>query len=96
MLWGDDMSWDHVVELADVANNGCMWSPQQALNSALQDVGHRGAFKCGKRLLVLALDDSDGDYNISFVQAGMSMSECLALCEVAKTVFLAEMGYGER
>ncbi|OEU65363.1 MAG: hypothetical protein BA863_01810 [Desulfovibrio sp. S3730MH75] len=52
------------------------------------------AFKDGKKLLVLALDEGDGsEYSISFIQSGMRMSQCLALCEAAKTLFLDEMGY---
>jgi hypothetical protein len=59
----------------------------------LEDIGTRGAFKQGKKLLILALDDTDGMYNISFVQAGMKFSECIVLCEAAKQTFLRDMRF---
>ncbi len=84
---------NNVVSMADAACDGTLWSQRQALECALEDVGKNGAFKKGKKLLIFALDESDGDYSVSFVQAGMKMSECVALCEVAKSVFLREMNY---
>ncbi len=81
-----------VVSLADKYNNGTLHSPEQALNDALKCLGEDGAFKEGKKLLILALDDTDG-FNVSFIQAGMKMSECISLCEVSKTLFLSEMEY---
>jgi len=82
-----------VISLSEKTNNGSMWSPEDCLRQCLDDIGKRGALKGGKKLLVLSLDDSDGNYSTSFVQAGMSMSQCLTLCEVAKTTFLKEMKY---
>jgi len=87
------MSDDNVISMADKTQNGTLQSPEQALQDALKDIGKHGAFKNGKKLLILALDDDDGQYSVSFIQAGMKMSQCLTLCEVAKTKFLAEMGY---
>lgn len=86
---------DKVISMATAANNGKLRTPEQALQSALDDIGKRGAFKDGKKLLIMALDtgEDDDEYSISFVQAGMKMSECLTLCEVGKTLFLDEMGY---
>lgn len=84
---------EKVVNLGDVTGNAVMSSPEQALKDALNHVGKNGAFENGKKVLILALDDSDNDYSISFVQAGMKMSECLALCEVAKAVILEQMNY---
>jgi len=43
--------------------------------------------------LVLLLDDSDGTFTVKFFNAGMRMSECVALTECAKMRFLNEMGY---
>ena len=33
------------------------------------------------------------NYEVSFVQAGMKMSECLTLCEISKSLFLEQMNY---
>ena len=84
---------EKIVNLGDVTGNGFMRNPEQALKDALDCVGKEGAFENGKKVLILALDDSDGSYEVNFMQAGMKMSECIALCEVAKTVFLEEMNY---
>ena len=83
----------NVISMAEKAKNGTMQTPEQALRDCISLVGEKGAFKEGKKLLVLALDDTAGNFSVSFVQAGMKMSECVALCEVAKTIFLREMEY---
>ena len=86
---------DKLISMADRLNNAKFATPENALREALLDIGVRGAFKEGKQLLVLALDrgSKDDKYSISFVQAGMSMSDCIGLCEIAKTLFLTEMEY---
>lgn len=89
------MSDDNVVSMANALCDGTLQTPEQALQDALKDIGQRGAFKHGKKLLILALDEGEqGDkYEISFIQAGMKMSQCVSLCEVAKSLFLSEMNY---
>jgi len=84
-----------VSSMAEFSGDGTKQTIKQALESALEEVGERGAFEHGKKILILALEEGDNKdlYKISFVQAGMKMSECLTLCEVAKTLFLDEMGY---
>lgn len=84
---------DKVISLASKTNDGTKQTPRQALEDALNDIGERGAFEKGQKLLILALDDTSDNYAVSFVQAGMKMSECLSLCEVAKTVFLEQMDF---
>jgi hypothetical protein len=86
------MSDDKVISMANKTGNAMMQTPEQALQVALTDIGKHGAFKEGKKLLILALDDNE-QYSVSFIQAGMKMSECLTLCEVAKTIFLTKMEY---
>lgn len=82
-----------IINMGEQTNNGALQSPKQALECALEDIdGGRGAFAGGKKVLILALDDND-QYSISFRQAGMKVSECIALCEIAKTLFLSEMDY---
>lgn len=45
--------------------------------------------------IVITLDTGNcGEiYNVDWFQAGLEMSACVALCEVAKTTFLREMGF---
>lgn len=84
---------DNVINMANATGNGTMQTPEQALQLAMDDIGNCGALKKGKKLLILALDETNDQYDISFIQAGMKMSECLALCEAAKIIFLEEMGH---
>lgn len=87
------MSGDKVISMAHAGCDGRLQSPEQALQDALGEIRENSSLKDVKKLLVLALDDNDGEYIVSFFQAGMKMSECLTLCDVAKTQFLAEMNY---
>lgn len=82
-----------VTRLSDYACNGMMVTPEQALTDALESIGKRGAFEKGKKILILGLDDTDENFNISFIQAGMRMSECVAVCSCAKSLFKREMNY---
>ncbi len=60
-------------------------TPEQALHHCLEhDIGQRGAFAEGKKLLILALDDNDNKYDFSWNQAGMSLSQIISLLEVFK------------
>ncbi len=45
------------------------------------------------KAVVLALNEADGDYDISWFNAGMKMSECIALCDIAQSRFRDEMNY---
>ena len=87
------MSDEKITSLADFTNDGSFSNPEQALQQALADLGKYGAFENGKKILILGLDDAEENYGVSFIQAGMTMSQCIALCEVAKTLFLREMNY---
>jgi hypothetical protein len=82
-----------VINLGQETGNGTLQSPTQALNDALESIGKNGAFEKGKKILILALDDTDENYSISFIQAGMRMSDCNNLCDIAKALFKEEMGY---
>lgn len=82
-----------VVELGKATNNGKVRSPESVLLDALEFVRDKeGAFS-GSKILIIALDTDNDNYLTSWIQAGMKMSECLALCEVAKTVFLTNLNY---
>lgn len=83
---------DNILSLSK-HNNSSMRSVEDALKEALESVGKDGAFAQGKKVLILALDDTNDKYQVSFIQAGMKMSQCLSLCEVSKAIFLNEMEY---
>ena len=87
---------EKVTSLSEKTNDATLDSPLMLLKRCLSDVQDKDkehAFAKGKKLLVLALDESDGHYNVNFQQCGMKMSECIALCKIAETIFLTEMEF---
>lgn len=84
---------DNITCLGQKSGDAGMTSPRSALKDAMDCLGEAGAFRDGKKLLVLGLDDTSENFAVSFIQAGMTMSQCVALCEVAKSIFLKEMDY---
>lgn len=82
-----------VAKLTKHSNNGLHFMPEDTLKDALKCIGEKGALKNGKKLIFIALDDTEGNYDTNWFQCGMKISECVALCEVAKSRFLEEMGY---
>lgn len=87
------MSDDNIINMAEVLCDGTLHTPEQALRSTIKDIGEQGALNNTKKILILTLDDSGDQYQVSFIQSGMKMSECNALCDVAKNIFKNEMGY---
>jgi len=81
---------DKIINLGIEANNGKMMSPIDQLKEAIADIeaGHIDP----DQILILSVNTKD-QFSVNFHQAGMKMSECLALCEVAKTIFLTQMDY---
>lgn len=83
-----------VTQISSKSGDASMMSVEGALMDALAEVSTpdtNSAFHKGKKCLILCLDDDDNEYTVSFFQAGMKMSECVALCEVVKTDFLTRM-----
>lgn len=89
------MSEDNILSMGQATGDAFKESPEGALRNALKDIGKHGAFKEGKKLLILCLDQGEESdkYEVSFIQAGMKMSECVALCEMSKNIFLGALGY---
>ncbi len=83
-----------VVSLSKESGCGMVRSPEQMLEEALAEIrddDSESFFKSGKKMMVISLNTNDDEYHVSWMQAGMKMSECVALCEVAKTKFIGEM-----
>ena len=74
---------NNVIGLSEATGNAVFQSPEQVLRDAIKETGSDGSFMGGEKLLILGVDDN-GQYSVSFMQAGMKMSECLTLCEVGK------------
>lgn len=45
------------------------------------------------RALLLFLEPDPDSFIVRFMNAGMRMSECISLCEIAKVIFLRQMNY---
>jgi hypothetical protein len=82
-----------ITSIGSASGDGAMMRPEDTLQDAINSIGKEGALENGNKVLVLGLDDTQDNFNITFFQAGMSMSQCLAVCEAAKTLFLKEMLY---
>lgn len=94
----ENLGENDYVTLAEEKEDGTLWTPADALVSALGDVGDKDvntAFRTGKKLLILALNEGDDrtHYDVSFIQAGMRLSECISLCSAAQIVFLKQMNF---
>ncbi len=85
---------DNVINITNKINDATFHTPEMCVKECLKnDIGKRGAFKEGKKLFIVCLDDNDEKYNISWNQAGMSMSEILALLDITRTFIKKEMGF---
>lgn len=80
-----------IINISKKSGDASMQTPVMCLEDAIKEF-EEGSIKDYKNVLVLALND-DGEYSVRFMQAGMKMSQCVTLCEVAKTIFLTEMEY---
>lgn len=78
-----------VINIADRTNDALMISPEQVLEQALEEV-RSGTIS---KLMVITLDDSETNYDIGILQAGMRFNELLALTDITKNIIKEEMGY---
>ena len=86
----EEQSEKKVTNLFDVKPSSKRWTVEEMLLDALEDV--RAGKRENKKAIVLFLDDEGDKYLHGYNQAGMSSSECVLLCEMAKTMFKDEMG----
>lgn len=84
---------DNIINLGRKSGQGNHSSVSDALEECIEHIGKKGAFEKGNKILILCLDDTDNNYSVSFVQAGMKMSDCNNLCDIGKNIFKNEMGY---
>ena len=81
----------NVTELSEYSGSGLMRDPMAALKDVISLI-EDGTIDPNK-ILILSLETKNNIYSISWHQAGMKMSECLPLLDVAKIRILQEMGY---
>ena len=74
-----------MINLATELQDGTKQSPETCLRDCLEnDIGKERAFKSAKKLIIIALDDTEGQYDTSWNQAGMKVSEIISLLETVK------------
>ena len=69
---------------------------RQLLQDVLEEIASEEKatqFEPYDKAIVICLDTSENQFRVSWFQAGMRMSECLALCDVAKSSLKREMGH---
>jgi hypothetical protein len=81
----------NLIKLVEKTGNSLHWGVADMLRATAKEV-ESGERECTKAL-VLFLDDKNGEYNVGFTNAGMSMSECIALARIAESVILAMMEF---
>lgn len=91
------MSDDNVTLMGDYDNDGCKWTPEDVLKKALKyiqdaDPKNPTVFNNPKQLVILALDDSTGDYEYEILQAQFHDVELIALLDVVKHSIIFELG----
>lgn len=79
----------NITHIGSKTEDSTHYNTIQVLESVISQIKN-GELECNK-LLVLTLDDTDGQYNTTFTQGQMSMSECISLCDISKTLFMREM-----
>ena len=80
-----------VAYLSNASKDGTRWTVDQMLDSVSNEMKKKED-KPTKALLVL-LDDNDDRYDVSLRQAGLTMSQAIAMTDVAMSMMRKEMGY---
>ena len=82
-----------ITKLSEVSDDNRFRTTTDALKDALLCVeGNDEAF-AGDKILILALDTSGGQYQVSYQRSNLSSSESIALTRVAEFMFLEDMSY---
>ena len=80
-----------VVKLCDRDDRAHTWSVKDSLEYAIKEIEKEPQFN--KKAILLFLDDTENDYNIRQITAGISKtSECVTILDVAKVDSLKDMG----
>jgi hypothetical protein len=90
--WNRERMTDKIISLAQHANSALHRNPEQMLLEALKEV-REGAWTNNHKMLILTVDEENDSYRLNWMQTGMRMSQCIAMCEVGKAKFMTEMGY---
>lgn len=81
-----------VAKLSEFSGNGAHRSAIDAIvdhKSEIED----GRLKGYEKVIIVSLNDNEGEYSVKWSQAGLKSSEMISLLEVAKMTMLGSMGY---
>lgn len=83
-----------VVNMSDMSDSAIHYGPEQALKDTIERIQKKqgGWDKC-RKLLIIGLDDSDGEYHVGWRNAGMRGHQMLSLISVLKAIILRDMGH---
>jgi hypothetical protein len=73
---------DNVISMANTTENAKACAPVQMIKDAIKDISIGN---------VLMLDTNNGNYDVGFAQSGMTVSQYVAMLEIAKSIFM--LGY---
>lgn len=82
-----------IISMSERANNAKLTTPEQLLETALEEIRSGGQLSKVNKMIILHLDDTDCAYHVGFLQAGMLLTECNNLCDYAKTIIKGIMGF---
>lgn len=79
------MATDKVVSIKAKSNDAKDWTVRDMLVDAIKEIDS-GA-RQDKKALILWLEDDANYYHVGFHQSGMTVPECILLCEMGKDRF---------
>lgn len=86
------MERDNVRYMADKKHDGRLWAAEDALRDAIVQI-QQGKRDPKDKVLILFLNDRDGNYDVDYVQAGLRASGCANLCNFGNSLFKRDVGY---
>lgn len=84
---------NNVIALASYSGNATHLSPEELLKQVSEEILDENSKIFGrKKMLIICLDDENGNYSASFRNAGLSCSEIVCLTEYIKRLSFELMG----
>lgn len=82
----------NVIPLVDASGSAAHWSVEQMLEFELAAI--RAGQRPTRKAILLYVDTENGRFTPSYTLAGMRMSECISLTEMAKARFVHNLTHG--
>ena len=83
----------NVTNLAKVSNDARHWSALDAIKDHQEHIDTGGALEDFDKILIISLNDNNGEFTVKWTQSGLKSSVMLAVLETAKSTILESMGY---